>query len=212
MAITRKQWAPMANMPRPKAGTSKEAAADRRAAFVREYIKNGRNGTQAAIAAGFSEKGARVTAAKLLAEPNIAAMVDARVARASEISGLTVERTLMEVARLAYSDPRPFLHSDGTLKPVEEWTHDMAASVASLEVLEEYEGTGDDRKLVGHTKKLKFWDKNAAIEKAMKHLGLYEKDNSQTRPNLALQVVLVDSAAAEPMVRKGGPLIEVATQ
>ncbi len=178
---------------------------------MREYIKNGRNGTQAAIAVGYAEKSAHVRAARLLRDDKVLAMVEGRVARAAEISGLTVERTLMEVARLAYSDPRQFLQSDGSLKPTEEWTPDMAAAVASLEVLEEYEGSGEDRKYIGQTKKLKFWDKNAALEKAMKHLGLYEKDNSQTRPNLALQVVLVDSATAEPVVRKG-PLIEVATQ
>lgn len=199
-------------MTRPKAGTSKEAAADRRADFVREYIKNGRNGTQAAIAAGYAEKSAHVQAARLLKDDKVLAMVERRVARAAEISGLTVERTLMEVARLAYSDPRQFLLPDGTLKPTDEWTPDMAAAVASLEVEEMHLGSGEDRKFAGYTKKLKFWDKNAAIEKAMKHLGLYEKDNSQRQPNLALQVVLVGVPQVEAGTRAVGPVIEVQTR
>ena len=33
--------------------------------------------------------------------------------------------------------------------------------------------------VIGHTTKLKHWDKNAALEKAMKFHGLYEKDNAQ---------------------------------
>ena len=52
----------------------------------------------------------------------------------------------------------------------------------------------DPQDRTGRTTKLKVWDKNAALEKAMKHLGLYEKDNSQRAPNLALQVVLVGPA------------------
>jgi len=39
--------------------------------------------------------------------------------------------------------------------------------------------------------KIKFWNKNDALEKAFKHLGLYERDNSQKAANLTLQVLLV---------------------
>jgi hypothetical protein len=41
---------------------------------------------------------------------------------------------------------------------------------------------------------LRFADKNAAIEKAMKHLGLFERDNAQREVPLNLQVVFVDPA------------------
>lgn len=176
---------------RAKAGTSKSAAADRRKAFVNAYIANGRNGTQAAITAGFAAKGARVTAVRLLTEPRIAALVAEKVERAQAISGLTLDRTLQEVARLAYFDPRTLYRDDGNLKRPDEWDDDTAAAVASVEALEEYEGRGEDRELVGYTKKIKLWDKNAALDKAMRHLGAYEKDNSQRGPDLALQVVLV---------------------
>jgi Terminase small subunit len=45
----------------------------RQAAFVKEYVARDFNGTQAVIAAGFSEKGASVTACRLLAHPKIKA-------------------------------------------------------------------------------------------------------------------------------------------
>ena len=67
----------------------------------------------------------------------------------------------------------------------------MKATISSLEVLEEWEGTGEDRRLVGHTKKLKFWDKNTALVNAMKHLGLFEKHNQQQPETLNLKVTLV---------------------
>lgn len=185
-------------MPRIKAGTSKTAAADRRKLFVQHYIENGRNATQAAISAGYTERSARTRGAELVKDRNILAMIDEVTGKMEAITGLSLERTLRECARLAYSDPRNFYFADGTLKPVSEWTDDMAATVASLEVLEEYEGQGEDRKLVGYTKKLKLWDKNSAIEKAMKHLGAFERDNKQRLPNLAIQVNLVGAKPQEP--------------
>jgi phage terminase small subunit len=77
--------------------------------------------------------------------------------------------------------------------PVHELDDETAAAIASVEVREEFEGQGEGRKLVGYTKKIRFWDKPAAINMAMKHLGLFERDNSQRRENLAIQVVLVDA-------------------
>ena len=43
-----------------------------------------------------------------------------------------------------------------------------------------------------------FWNKGAAAQMAMKHLGLYEKDNKHLGPNLALQVVLVSPPQRPP--------------
>ena len=45
--------------------------------FVHEYLKD-RNGTQAAIRAGYSKKTARITASKLLTKPNIKEAVEKR--------------------------------------------------------------------------------------------------------------------------------------
>lgn len=201
---------------RPKAGTSKAAAADRRRLFVLAYLGNGQNATQAAITAGYSPKTAHVQGAQLLRDLKVQTQLAAHSRDVAAIAGLDTERTLREVARLAYNDPRQFLSSDGALKPIEEWTPDMAAAVASLEVDEIHTGTGEDRKLVGHTKKLKFWDKNAALEKAMKHHGLYEHDNRQNSQNYSLQVVIVggdqDPEPAESATRKLQPRIEVMTE
>lgn len=130
-------------------------------------------------------------ASELLKHGGVAGRIEALRAPALRKSELSVERTLQEVARLAYFDPRTLYRGDGQLKRPDEWDDDTAAGVASIEVLEEYEGKGDDRELVGFTKKLKLWDKNSAIEKAMKHLGLFERDNAQRGESLNLQVVLV---------------------
>ena len=84
---------------------------------------------------------------------------------------------------------------DGTLKDPVEWDDDMAAAVAQVEVdeLPDHVRTDGKASTVHRTRptRLKFWDKNAALEKAFRHLGLYNRDNTQRSENLSLQVVLV---------------------
>lgn len=174
-----------------KAGTSKKAAADRQQAFIDAYLTNGRNGTQAAITAGFSAKSAHVTASQLLKDPKVAGAVAIRVENAQAITGLTVERTLQEVARLAFFDSRKLFRPDGSMIPVHELDEDTAAAVAALEHDDITIGEGATLKTVGTTRKLKFHSKTTALEMGMRHLGLYEKDNRQRGPDLAMQVVLM---------------------
>jgi phage terminase small subunit len=169
-------------MKRVKAGTSKAAAAARKVAFAHAYIANDGNGLQAAITAGYSPNGAGVTASRMLKDLKVQALIADATANAAKISGLTVERTLREVSRLAYSDPRKFYRKDGQLIPIHELDDDTAACIASIEVDEI--GSGD--KVIGHTKKIKHWDKNAALEKAMKYHGLYEEDNRQKPPPVVI--------------------------
>lgn len=161
-----------------KAGTSKQAAADRKAKFIESYITNGGNATEAAKAAGFSPKTARSQGARLLTDVDTIAAVAARRSALVEKFELTTERTLQEIARLAYFDPRKMYRPDGTLKGIHELDSDTAAAIAGMEVDEITAGEN----VIGVTKKFKHWDKNAALEKAMKHLGQYEADNRQRNP------------------------------
>jgi phage terminase small subunit len=98
----------------------------------------------------------------------------------AEFTGLTAECTLREAARISYFDPRRLFRADGTLVPIVELGEDAAGMIAAIEVDED-----------GRTTRLHMWDKNAALEKALKHLDLYERDNRQKAENLTLQVLLV---------------------
>ena len=179
---------PKKDKPRPKAGTSKGASLVRKEDFARAYIANGKNGTQAAIAVGYSAKTARSQAARLLTDVSLRSLIDELEKKHAERAGLSIERTLQEVARLAYADPRKMFRADGSLIPIHEMDADTAAAVASIE---HDSIKGLDEAETGRTTKIKVWDKNAALEKAMKHLGLYEKDNSQRGESLAIKIELV---------------------
>jgi phage terminase small subunit len=181
---------------RVKAGTSKAAAAARRALFVEAYIANGGNAAQAAIAAGFAVKGARRVGTKLSTDVHIRAEIERRRAIVMKdgqaITGLTVERTLREIARIAYSDPRKLRRPDGSFIPFDEMDDDTAATVAGVE----FDEIRADGAVIGHTTKIKTWDKNIALEKAAKILNLYKENNDGSRP--LVQVAVVQLVALTP--------------
>lgn len=148
--------------------------------FIEAYIANGNNGTKAAIAAGFSPNGADVQACRMLVKPRIAAAIAARQAELAAKFRLTTDDVLNELRRIVHVDPRKFFNADGSLKKITDMDDDCAAALASVETDE----ISVDGAAIGVTRKVKFWDKNSAIEKAMKHLGLFEKDNKQKYADL----------------------------
>jgi phage terminase small subunit len=99
---------------------------------------------------------------------------------AGDAAGLTVERVLEEVRRLSFSDSRKLFRKDGTPIPITELDDGGAAMISAIEVDAD-----------GRLTRIRLRDKNAALEKAMKHLRLYNRDNIQRLENLSLQVVLV---------------------
>lgn len=147
---------------------------DRVKLFIAAYVKDP-NGRQAAIAAGYSAKTADVQASRLLRNVKVRMAVDAAIAELARKTGVSAERTMREEGRIGYSDARKLFDKDGSLIPIHELDDETAASIASVEVFEEFEGRGEDRKLVGFTKKIKLWDKNTALTNLMKHYGLLKE-------------------------------------
>lgn len=72
-------------------------------AFCEEYLID-LNATQAAIRAGYSEKGAHVQGAQLLRNPKVGARIGELQAARSERTGVTADRVLAELEILGFSD------------------------------------------------------------------------------------------------------------
>lgn len=168
---------------RTKAGGSKAEAAAKRDLFIKAFISNRGNATQAAISAGYSKKTAYSAGCRLLKRVEVKAAIEVERRDASEKAGLTVERTLQEVARLAYFDPGTMYDAQGNLLPVHKMDAATRAAIAGVEVNE----TSVEGVVIGHTKKIKHADKNSALDKAMKHLGLYKRDNEQQPPTVVVR-------------------------
>jgi phage terminase small subunit len=159
--------------------------------FVAEYVKD-RNATKAyqraypnstTAAAGSAGsrllKDARISAAISQAESQVLEQVKAE-------TGITLERTLREIGRLAFFDPRQLLNSDGSPKAITELDDDTAAAIAGLDV-QSMELGGDEGKaaVASFIKKYKLSDKRAALDMLMRHLGGYKEDNNQAAGTLA---------------------------
>lgn len=151
--------------------------------FVTEYLKDG-NASKAAIRAGYSPETAGSQGCRLLKNAKIKQIIEQVQQEALETvqkeTGINLERTLREIARLAFFDPRKLFLPSGEPLSIQDLDEDTAASIAGLEVLEEFEGQGKDRKFIGYTKKFKLADKRASLDMLMKHLGGYKEDNKQS--------------------------------
>lgn len=139
-------------------------------------------------------------ASELAADSKVQGRVRELMQKAAAANEVTVERVLKEAARIALFDPRKLLNDDGTPKGLHELDDDTAAAIAGLDVLEEFEGSGQDRVQVGVVKKYKIADKNAALEKLFKYLGMYERDNKQKIDPLA-EVLKQMGGSALPVAR-----------
>jgi len=126
--------------------------------FVVEYCHH-LNATRAAIAAGYSEKGAAQAGARLLTNVKVSAEIAKLTQKACTKLEISAEKVLHELARLAFLDPRKFYNENGGLKHITELDGDTAACIAGMEVEDVYEGYRGERKKVGICRKIKFADK-----------------------------------------------------
>lgn len=150
-----------------------EALTDFEERFCLEYPKD-LNGTLAMKRAGFRGKktSAAVEASKLLKNPNVVGKIRTLMKERDERVQIDSDEVLREMARLGYSDLRGLYNDDGTIKHPKEWPDELARAVASIEVEELFEGSGENRTWIGYTKKVKLWPKNHAIEMMAKHKKL----------------------------------------
>lgn len=175
--------------------------------FVDEYLID-MNGTRAYMRcpayAGVSYESAQPCASRLLRNVLIKQAVEERQADARKRLELTKDNVLRQLARMAMGDPRRLYRDDGTLRAPHELDDECAAMVQQIEVFEEFAGKGNERELIGYTRKVRLVDRKGALELAMKNLGLVkEKVEHDVKPGGALAGLLQKiggTASALPVV------------
>lgn len=160
--------------------------------FAQE-VAGGATADEAYEAAGYRPN--RGNAARLKANENIRARVAEIIDRGAQRAEITVERTLAELGRVGFSDIRKAFTPGGSLLPPEEWDDDFAASVAGVEVVTRPTGEKDENGLtvVEHVHKFRLWDKNSALEKIAKHLGMFVERHEHSSPDGSMTPRLVVS-------------------
>ena len=138
--------------------------------FCIEYLKD-KNATQAYIRAGYKGKGhvAESAAARLLSNVEIKQYIAERLTEVKEDLVIEVKEVLREMLRIGRSDIRKIFKEDGSMKLPNEWDDDIAASISGIEVNE----IGVEGVVIGHTKKVKMWDKTKGLEMLGRHLKLF---------------------------------------
>ena len=155
--------------------TAREAVAltARQSRFVDEYLID-LNATQAAIRAGYSEKTAKSQGQRLLTNVDIESAIQQRMKDREQRTEVTQDRVLRELARLGFSDIRKLFTAGGQLRSVHDLDDDIAAAVQSVEVVTKMLPSADGEEPdIEYVHKIKLWDKNSALEKIAKHLGMF---------------------------------------
>jgi len=151
-----------------KAGTSKRARAHRVKLFIEAFLSNGGNATQAAISAGYKKgKAARQAGYRLSTDVDISAALKKRAERAVAAAELKTEGVLSVLRCLVHARAVDVLSKKqrAQLPPL---TPELEVAIVGFKF-------DSKRKL----REVKFADKNAAVEKAMRHLGMFKDDNTQ---------------------------------
>lgn len=163
--------------------------------FVDEYLVD-LNATQAAIRAGYSKKTAQEQSARLLSNVMVQQRVQDQMKAREQRTGITQDRVLQELARIAFFDIRKLYNTDGSLKRPDELDDDAAAVLSGVDVTE----MGGNDGPVTFTKKAKVFDKTAALTLAMRHLGMLKDkvEHSGEIKNPELKLVLNGTQPASP--------------
>lgn len=157
--------------------TKQQKLTPRQTRFVEEYAID-RNGTQAAIRAGYSPRSAEVTACRLLSKDKIKAAVADAMRKVTERVEVTQEMVLAEYKRIAFSDLRNLAHwnDDGVcLHPSAELSDDAAATVKEIKVQTTQTET-EHGITTSVRKEIKQHDKLRALEVLAKYTGLHDAD------------------------------------
>lgn len=144
------------------------ALTPKQARFVEEYLID-LNAAAAARRAGYSARRSEVIGYENLTKHDVQAAIEVAQRERSVRTGVTADRVIQEIARIAFADPRSVMAwgSDGVMpRESSELTDDEAAAVSEVSQTV----TKD-----GGSMRVKMHSKTDALDKLCKHLGLYNE-------------------------------------
>lgn len=167
-------------------------------AFVHELPKDWEQ-KAAAIRAGYSPKTAKQLAARLMLDPRIIALVEAKQKELAERSMITAERVLEELGLIGLADMRDYVEFDpaGDMHlRLDQMPPKASRAIAEVTQKKWWEGR-DDARLVTETK-FKLHPKTPALNLIAQHLGMLvqrtqqlDKHGKPVDPPKEMRVILV---------------------
>lgn len=159
------------------AGRVKNKLTAKQKRFCEEYVID-LNGTQAAVRAGYSEKTAGVIADENLKKPYLKKIIADLKEKLRIKCGISAAEVIEELRKVGFSNVQDFIDTDNTIQDISKVEKQKAAAVAGIETSE---STSKDGTVTVNTK-FKLYNKVDALEKLGRHLGIFEKDNQQQKP------------------------------
>ena len=139
--------------------------------FIEEYLID-LNATQAAIRAGYKPRNADIVANQLIGKTLVADAIKRAIAKRSKRTGVTADRVVRELARVAFADMKSFTRwgkNGVVLVPDTELSEDDSAAVSEL-VQTTTESGGSIR--------IKLHSKIEALKELAKHSGVVHDGES----------------------------------
>lgn len=93
---------------------------------------------------------------------------------------------IRELAHMLRADPADAYDKEGRIKSIHDIPRDLRRCIAAVKT-RRIETRGDENnasRVEEYVTELKLWDKQGTIDKLMKHLGAYAKDNEQKPPDV----------------------------
>lgn len=134
------------------------------------HVARGKTQKEAAKLAGYSAKSAETQGANLMKKTQVLERIEEIQQDMIDASAINAEKVILEMARIAFGDPRMAFDEDGNLKHIKDWPDGLASRVSSIKIVEE---TTLDDGTVSQVKEIKFWSKDKNLENLGRKLGIF---------------------------------------
>lgn len=138
--------------------------------FVDEYLID-LNATQASIRAGYSTRRATEIGYQLLQRPEVAQAIQAALAERSKRTEVEADYVIRRLREIDEMDVLDILEDDGSFRSIRDWPRAWRQFLSGIEIAELFEGRGDDRRIAGVLRKVKWPDKLRNLELLSRHVG-----------------------------------------
>ncbi|MEL1243543.1 terminase small subunit [Flavobacterium sp. DGU11] len=137
------------------------------------------------------------SATRISSNPLVMARIKELQQEAQVRNNITLDELLQNLAAMVRFDIADLYDENGSLIALKDMPLETRQMIQQLDVSEVYGRNSEGvRDVVGAVKKIKTYSRTDAIEKLMKHLGGYEKDNQQSKP--IQNIVFLNLGDGEP--------------
>lgn len=147
--------------------------------FCQQYVIDF-NGTRAATSAGYSKKTAVEQASRLLINVNVRARISELQEELKERNMLKADDIIQELRALGFWSIKDFLKKENVIKDISRLSRDITKPVVGIKTKVLKTKIGETT-ITEVTTELKLADKKAALVDLGRHIGIFEKDNTQKK-------------------------------